>query len=65
MRITRLNHAAINCHGRWPETREFYCDFLGIETTPRPGAISDAVGGCWLQLPNGQVHVIDAEYEDA
>ena len=63
MKVTRINHAAINVHGRWPETRDFYCDFLGIGTTPRPGMIDKAVGGCWLQLPNGQVHVIDAPYD--
>ena len=43
------------------KAREFYCDFLGIGTTPRPGVIDDAIGGCWLQLPHMQVHVIDAQ----
>lgn len=63
MKITRINHAAINVEGKWPETRDFYCEFLGIGTTPRPGSIDGLIGGCWLQLPNGQVHVIDAPYD--
>ena len=63
MKVTRINHAAINVHGKWPEVEEFYTKFMGIETTPRPGAIDGAIGGCWLQFPNGQVHVIDAELD--
>ena len=63
MKVTRINHAAINIHGKWPEVEEFYTKFMGIGTTPRPGAIDSAIGGCWLQLPNGQVHVIDAELD--
>lgn len=60
MKITRINHAAINCAGKWDETRAFYLDLLGMETTPRPDFIEKAIGGCWLQFANGQVHVIDA-----
>lgn len=60
MKVTRINHAAINVHGKWPAVQEFYQEFLGIGTTPRPGAIDGVIGGCWLQLDNGQVHVIDA-----
>lgn len=63
MKITRINHAAINCEGKWEETRVFYTQLLGIETSPRPEFIEKAIGGCWLQLPNGQVHVIDAPYD--
>ena len=63
MKVTRINHAAINVHGKWPEVEEFYTEFMGIGTTPRPGSIDGAIGGCWLQLPNGQVHVIDAEMD--
>ncbi len=60
MKVTRINHAAINVHGKWPEVEEFYREFMGIGTTPRPGAIDGVIGGCWLQLENAQVHVIDA-----
>lgn len=63
MKITRINHAAINCHGKWEETRVFYTELLGLATTPRPEFIEKAIGGCWLQLPNGQVHVIDAPFD--
>ncbi len=63
MKITRLNHAAINCQGQWEATRVFYTELLGIGTTPRPEFIEKTIGGCWLQLPNGQVHVIDAPYD--
>jgi len=63
MKVTRLNHAAINVHGRWKESERFYCQLLGIGTTPRPGQMDKAIGGCWLQLPHGQVHLIDAPYD--
>ncbi len=63
MKVTRINHAAINVHGKWPEVEEFYTKFMGIGTTPRPGAIDSVIDGCWLQLPNGQVHVIASELD--
>jgi catechol 2,3-dioxygenase-like lactoylglutathione lyase family enzyme len=60
MKITRLNHAAINVDGKWEETRAFYTGLLGMGTSPRPDFIEKALPGCWLQFPNAQVHVIDA-----
>lgn len=62
MKVTRLNHAAINVHGKWEACRDFYQEFMGIGTVDR-GVFENMIGGCWLQLPNGQVHVIDAEYD--
>ena len=61
MKITRLNHAAINVDGKWEETRAFYTGLMGMETTPRPEIIEKSLPGCWLQFPNAQVHVIDAK----
>ena len=43
MKITRLNHAAINVAGRWDESRAFYLDLLGMQTTPRPPLIEKAI----------------------
>ena len=60
MKITRINHAAINCHEKGQATLRFYTELLGIATTPRPEFIEKAIPGGWLQLPNGQVHIIDA-----
>ncbi len=60
MKITRLNHAALNIAGRGAETQAFYTEFLGIPTTPRPPAIDKMIGGCWLQMTNAQIHLIDA-----
>jgi len=60
MKVTRLNHAAVNVEGHWKQTERFYCQLLGLGTTPRPGQMDRAIGGCWLQLPNAQVHLIDA-----
>lgn len=65
MKITRLNHAALNVHNRLDDIRAFYQDFLGIPETPRPSEISDRIDGFWLQLSNAQIHIIDAALDDS
>jgi catechol 2,3-dioxygenase-like lactoylglutathione lyase family enzyme len=60
MKITRFNHAALNIAGSGKETQAFYTELLGIPTTPRPPEIDRMIGGCWLQFPNAQIHLIDA-----
>ena len=51
---------AVSLAGHGPETQAFYTDVLGIPTTPRPPEIDRMIGGCWLQFPNAQIHLIDA-----
>jgi catechol 2,3-dioxygenase-like lactoylglutathione lyase family enzyme len=60
MKVTRMNHAGINVLGKRDETLKFYTDFLGIGTAERDD-VASLVPGYWLQLPNAQVHVVDAE----
>jgi catechol 2,3-dioxygenase-like lactoylglutathione lyase family enzyme len=60
MKVTRLNHAGINVHGKQDETLKFYRELLGIGTAERD-EIASLVPGYWLELPNAQVHVVDAE----
>jgi catechol 2,3-dioxygenase-like lactoylglutathione lyase family enzyme len=65
MRITRINHAAVNVTGKVQEAREFYVDLLGLPEVPiqlpgmAPVAKSDL--GFWVEHGGLQVHVIGRE----
>lgn len=63
MKITRINHCAVNVHGHSDEAREFYTEFLGLPEVPiqlpgHPPLANNTTGGFWLQLDGIQVHVI-------
>ena len=62
MKITRVNHAAMNVASGLDEMRRFYTEFLGIPTVPRqiPPEMAARVPGFWMQLGDTQVHVIQA-----
>ena len=38
MKITRINHAAVNIHGKVDEAREFYTELLGLPEIADPAA---------------------------
>lgn len=61
MKITRINHSAINSHSRLREMTHFYSDVLGITTVKRdlPEQYDALIPGFWMQFPNGQIHVIE------
>jgi catechol 2,3-dioxygenase-like lactoylglutathione lyase family enzyme len=65
MKITRMNHAAVNVTGKIDEAREFYVNILGIPQVPiqLPGQppIADSEFGFWLEQEGVQMHVIGRE----
>jgi len=65
MKITRINHAAVNIHGQVDATREFYTKLLGLPEVPiqlpgRDPIPPGTVQAFWLQLGGVQVHAIGA-----
>ena len=65
MKITRINHAAVNIHGKVDEAREFYTALLGLPEVPialpgRPPIPKGTVPAFWLELGGVQVHAIGA-----
>ncbi|HEX4881261.1 MAG TPA: VOC family protein [Porticoccaceae bacterium] len=63
LRITRLNHSAINTRDQLDAMRRFYLEVLGAPTVERdiPARFADRIPGFWMQFPNGQVHVIQCD----
>lgn len=66
MKITRINHAAVNIHGKVDEAREFYTRLLGLPEVPiqlpgRDPIPPGKVQAFWLELGGVQVHAIGAE----
>jgi catechol 2,3-dioxygenase-like lactoylglutathione lyase family enzyme len=65
VKITRINHAAVNVHGKVDEARAFYVDLLGlpevaIQLPGRPPLPKRSVPAFWLALGGVQVHAIGA-----
>jgi catechol 2,3-dioxygenase-like lactoylglutathione lyase family enzyme len=65
MKITRINHAAVNVHGKVDEARAFYTGVLGlpevaIQLPGRPPIPKGKVPAFWLEQGGVQVHVIGA-----
>lgn len=65
MKITRINHAAVNVHGKVDEARAFYTGLLGLPEVPiqlpgRPPIPKGTVQAFWLELGGVQVHAIGA-----
>ncbi|MBK8992944.1 MAG: VOC family protein [Gammaproteobacteria bacterium] len=63
MKITRINHAALNVPAGVEDMERFYTGLLGIPTVPRdiPPEFAARIPGFWLQLGETQLHVIQAE----
>jgi len=65
VKITRINHAAVNIHGKVDEARAFYTGLLGLPEIPiqlpgRPPIPKGTVPAFWLELGGVQVHAIGA-----
>jgi catechol 2,3-dioxygenase-like lactoylglutathione lyase family enzyme len=65
MKITRINHAAVNVVGKVEEARAFYVELLGLPEIPiqipgRPPVVG-AKGAFWLEQEGVQLHVIGRE----
>jgi catechol 2,3-dioxygenase-like lactoylglutathione lyase family enzyme len=62
MKITRINHAAVNVYGKVDEAREFYTGLLGlpeiaIQLPGRPPLPKGSVPAFWLELGVTSRHV--------
>lgn len=60
IKITRLNHTAINTPSDVEAMEQFYTQHLGARTIKRdiPEEFQDMIPGFWMQFSNAQVHVI-------
>jgi len=58
VKVVRVQHVSVNCHGRLEATRRFYADLFELPELPRPEI--PGVGGSWLGLGDVQLHLVDA-----
>jgi len=58
VKVVRVNHVSINCHGQLPETRRFYEDLFGLEGAGRPEI--PGIAGHWFTVGDAQLHLVDA-----
>ncbi len=58
MKIVRVQHVSVNCHGHLEATRAFYADLFETGELPRP--VIPGVDGTWLALGDAQLHLVDA-----
>lgn len=60
LKITRINHTAINTRAELDEMNHFYTEVLGVQRVRRdiPEKFDRLIPGFWMQFPNGHVHVI-------
>jgi catechol 2,3-dioxygenase-like lactoylglutathione lyase family enzyme len=65
LKITRINHAAVNVTGKIDEAHDFYVKLLGLPQVPiqLPGMepITDSDFGFWVEQEGVQLHVIGRE----
>jgi len=65
MKITRINHAAVNVTGKIEEAHDFYVKLLGLPQVPiqLPGLppVDESEFGFWVQQEGVQLHVIGRE----
>ena len=58
MKIVRVQHVSVNCHGNLDATRRFYTDLFELPDIPRPDI--PGIDGSWLGLGDVQLHLVDA-----
>ena len=58
MKVVRVQHISVNCHGKLNATRRFYSDLFELPDIPRPNI--PGVGGSWLGMGDVQLHLVDA-----
>jgi catechol 2,3-dioxygenase-like lactoylglutathione lyase family enzyme len=58
VKVVRVQHVSVNCHGQLDETRTFYRDLFETEELPRP--VIPGISGSWLALGDTQLHLVDA-----
>ncbi len=63
MKVVKVQHVSVNCHGRLEATRRFYEDLFELSELPRPEI--PGVSGTWLGLGDVQLHLVDAKQSGA
>jgi catechol 2,3-dioxygenase-like lactoylglutathione lyase family enzyme len=63
MKIVRVQHISVNCHGNLDETRTFYADLFELPEISRPNI--PGIDGSWLGLGDVQLHLVDAKESGA
>ena len=58
MKVVKVQHVSVNCHGNLDATRNFYTDLFELAELPRPQI--PGVSGTWLGLGDAQLHLVDA-----
>jgi len=59
VKVVRVQHVSVNCHGRLDETRRFYAALFELPALPRPEI--PGIDGSWLALGDDvQLHLVDA-----
>jgi catechol 2,3-dioxygenase-like lactoylglutathione lyase family enzyme len=58
VKIVRVQHVSVNCHGRLDATRRFYTELFELPEIPRPEI--PGIDGSWLGLGDVQLHLVDA-----
>ena len=58
MKVVRVQHVSVNCHGRLDATRRFYSELFELPDHPRPEI--PGIDGSWLGLGDVQLHLVDA-----
>jgi catechol 2,3-dioxygenase-like lactoylglutathione lyase family enzyme len=58
VKVVRVQHVSVNCHGRLDATRRFYSELFELPEISRP--VIPGVDGSWLSLGDVQLHLVDA-----
>jgi catechol 2,3-dioxygenase-like lactoylglutathione lyase family enzyme len=58
MKVVKVQHISVNCHGNLDATRRFYSDLFELRDIPRPDI--PGIDGSWLGLGDVQLHLVDA-----
>jgi hypothetical protein len=58
VKVVRVQHVSVNCHGRLEATRRFYAELFELPDLQRPEI--PGIDGSWLGLGDVQLHLVDA-----
>jgi hypothetical protein len=58
VKVVRVQHVSVNCHGRLEATRQFYSELFEAPDLSRPEI--PGIDGSWLGLGDAQLHLVDA-----
>jgi catechol 2,3-dioxygenase-like lactoylglutathione lyase family enzyme len=58
VKVVRVQHVSVNCHGRLDATRRFYAELFEAPDLARPEI--PGIDGSWLGLGDVQLHLVDA-----